>query len=95
MQKQDEKLQRIRERVRKIRNFYQNLITFFLVNVLLLVVNLLTNPRQLWFYWVTAIWGIVLLFQGFDTFTIKNRLMGDDWEKKKIQELLEKEKDKD
>lgn len=89
---EDERYQRAKARVRKIRSFYNNVITFVLVNILLMVINLIFSPRDLWFYWVTAIWGVVLLIQGINTFTIREQFLGDAWEEKKIDEYLEKEK---
>lgn len=89
----DEKYQRAQARIRRIRSFYSNVITFVLVNILLIVINLMTNPRDLWFYWVTLIWGFILIVQALNTFTIRDRFLGEEWEKKKIKEMLDKEKD--
>lgn len=88
MTKEEEKVERIRRRVKKMRAFYTALLTYLLVNCLLLVINLLTNPSSLWFIWVAAIWGVVLLFQAINTFTLKNPFLGEEWEEKKTQELL-------
>lgn len=93
MPTEEEKYKRIQARVRRVRNFYSNLLTFFFVNILLLVINLLFNPHNLWFYWVTIIWGIVLIFEAIKIFTLKNRFLSDEWEQKKIKELMDKEKD--
>lgn len=92
---EDEKVARVRERVRKIKNFYSSVLTFVWVNILLLVINLVTNPHHLWFYWVTLIWGIVLAIQAFNLFTIRDRFLGTEWEEKKTRELLDKENKKD
>lgn len=88
---EDDKVKRARERVRRIKGFYSNVITFFLVNILLLVVNLVTNPYNLWFYWVTLIWGVVLIIQAINIFTIRDRFLGEEWEERKTRELLDKE----
>jgi|ERR1700733_4802754 len=90
--KDDEKYKRAQARVGKIRSFYSSLITFVWVNILLLVINLVTSPFSLWFYWVTIIWGVVLIFQALKTFTIRDRFLGEEWEKKKTRELLDKDK---
>ena len=88
---EDDKLKRARERVRRIKGFYSNVITFVLVNILLLVINLVTNPHNLWFYWVTLIWGVVLIIQAINIFTIRDRFLGEEWEERKTRELLDKE----
>lgn len=95
MDKDDAREQNARIRVRKIRQFYNNLITFFLVNILLVVINLLVSPHDLWFYWVTAIWGIVLIVQAINTFTIRDQFLGNEWEEKKVKEMLEKDQSKE
>lgn len=87
-----EKYKQAQARVRRIKGFYSNLITFALVNILLLAINLFLNPHHLWFYWVTIIWGIVLVIQAFNTFTIRDHFLGEAWEEKKIRELMEKDK---
>lgn len=91
----NEKEQRARKRARKLRNFYSNVLTFIFVNILLLIINLIANPDHLWFYWVTFIWGAALLAQGFNTFTIKDRFLSEQWEEKKVQKLMEKDKDEE
>lgn len=91
---EEERYKRAQVRVRAIRNFYSNVVTFVWVNILLLIINLVFSPRSLWFYWVTIIWGIVLLVQAFRLFTIKDRLLGEEWEKRKIKEMMDKEKNR-
>lgn len=91
---EEEKYKRAQARVRRVRHFYSNLITFILVNLLLLVINLISTPSSLWFYWVTLIWGIAIIFQAFNTFTIRDRFLGKEWEEQKIKELMGKNKKK-
>lgn len=89
---EDEKYKTIKARVGRMREFYSSLVSYFIVNIVLIVINLLTSPHNLWFYWVTVIWGIVLLIRWINLSTIKDRYFGDDWEKKKIEELMRKDK---
>lgn len=95
MDKDEVREQNARIRVRKIRQFYNNLITFILVNVLLVVINLFISPHDLWFYWVTIIWGVVLFVQALNTFTIRDQFLGNEWEDKKVKEMLEKDRTKE
>ncbi len=90
----EEKKNKAVGRIRKLRNFYSNVITFVFVNVLLLIINLIASPQNLWFYWVTLIWGIILLVQAFNIFTIRDQFLGDEWERKKIKEIMDKDKRK-
>ena len=91
----DEKYEKAKKRVAKLRSFYSNLITFILVNVLLLVINLVADPHALWFYWVTLIWGVILIIQAFNTFTIRDGFLGEEWEKKQLKKMMSDEEDED
>jgi len=53
----DESYERAKKRVKKIKGFYSNLITYLVVNLILLIINLVTSPDKLWFYWVAIFWG--------------------------------------
>ncbi|PKL60073.1 MAG: histidine kinase [Methanomicrobiales archaeon HGW-Methanomicrobiales-4] len=76
-------------KVQKLKAFYSNLGAFLIVNLMLIVINLFTSPNILWFYWVTIIWGIFLVWNGFNVFT-GEKIMGKDWEEQKIQKYMEK-----
>ncbi|MBT4277889.1 Pr2TM family membrane protein [Candidatus Falkowbacteria bacterium] len=41
--------------------FYVHLVVYVLVNILLIVVNLITTPENLWFYWPILGWGIGII----------------------------------
>ncbi|KLT68296.1 histidine kinase [Flavobacterium sp. ABG] len=80
-----------KKKVEKIKGFYGNLASFIGVNIVLLVINLLTSPEYLWFYWPLMWWGLGVLFHGLKVFDVLP-VLGKDWEEKKIKELMEKEK---
>ena len=44
--------------------FLIHLAAYLSVNFLLLVINLLTTPNELWFYWPLLGWGIGILAHG-------------------------------
>ncbi|MBS0624277.1 MAG: 2TM domain-containing protein [Verrucomicrobia bacterium] len=92
MDENDPRYKKARARVARLRGFYTNLISYVSINILLLIINLLTSPRSLWFYWVAAIWGIVLVIQGLSLFTIKDSFLGEEWEKRKIRDILNRDK---
>ncbi|MCP5469859.1 MAG: 2TM domain-containing protein [Chlamydiales bacterium] len=91
----DERYKKAKKRVAKLRSFYSNLITFILVNVLLIIINLIADPHSLWFYWVTLIWGIILIVQAFNTFTIRDSFLGEEWERKKVEKMLKDDDEED
>lgn len=88
----DEKYEKAKRRVEELKKFYGNLITYIVVNIVLIIINLVTSPGNLWFYWVTFFWGIAIVLQASRVFVLKGRFFGDTWEQKKIKELMEKEK---
>ena len=49
--------------------FYRHLIVYLAVNALLFIINIITAPRALWFYWPLIGWGIGLFLHGVGVFT--------------------------
>ncbi len=64
----DETYQNARKRVEAKIGFYVHLTVYIGVNILLIIINLLTSPRYLWFIWPLIGWGIGVLFHGMGTF---------------------------
>lgn len=82
----DKAYERAQKRVKEIKSFYGNLISYCIVIPFLIIVNLMTSPHDIWFYWPMLGWGIGLAAHGMSTFAI-----GKSWEEKKIREILEKQ----
>ena len=76
-----------KERVERLRSFYADLFSYIVINAFLIVVNLLTSPGTLWFYWVSIGWGIGLVFHAYSTFG-RDRVLGREWEERKIKEYM-------
>lgn len=74
------------KRVKELKGFYGNLISYCIIIPFLVILNLMTSPRELWFYWPMLGWGIGLLAHGMNVFAI-----GKNWEEKKIQEIMNKD----
>lgn len=53
-----------RKRAQLKLSFFGHLAIYLVVNVILLVVNLLTSPGALWFYWPMLGWGIGVAAHG-------------------------------
>ncbi|EAQ65527.1 hypothetical protein MED121_22687 [Marinomonas sp. MED121] len=79
--------------VKRIKAFNKNLISYAGVILLLLVINLLTNPGYFWVVWPALGWGIALLIQGLSAHEVIN-IFGSDWEKRQIEKRLEKNQDR-
>ena len=80
-----------RKRVRQLKGFYVHLTVYVFVNALLLVINLVTSPGALWFYWPLLGWGIGIVAHAASVFGT-GRFLGKEWEERKIKELMEKQK---
>ena len=87
---EEERYFKARKRVEEIKGFYGNLIAYIVVNIGLMVINLLTSPGYLWFFWPMLGWGIGVLFHGMKVFNYMP-FFGKDWEEKKIKEFMDKE----
>jgi len=87
----EEKYEAAKKRVEELKKFYGNLITYAVINVILIIINLVTSPGSLWFYWVTIFWGIGILLHASKVFVLKSKFLGKEWEEKKIKEIMEKE----
>lgn len=53
-----------RKRAQLKLSFFGHLAIYLVVNVILLIVNLLTSPGALWFYWPMLGWGIGVAAHG-------------------------------
>jgi hypothetical protein len=81
--------QEIKRRVQQISGFYQHLIAYVLVNAGLAVINLLSDPSEIWFIYPLLGWGIGVAAHGLNVFLAGGWTKA--WEEKKIRKLLEKE----
>jgi hypothetical protein len=46
----DEKYEKAKKRVEELKKFYGNLVTYVVINIVLIIINLVTSPGKLWFY---------------------------------------------
>lgn len=80
---------RAKKRVEQLKGFYGNLISYCCVIPVLIFVNLTYSPQFQWFWFSAAGWGFGLTMHAFQTFGY-----GANWEERKIQEILNKEDNK-
>ncbi len=85
------KYEEAKTRVKELKEFYSHLLTYAGVNILLIIINLVTSPENLWFFWVSIFWGISIVFHGLKIFIFKGKFLGKQWEEQKIKEIMEKE----
>ncbi|MDN3676814.1 2TM domain-containing protein [Flavobacterium paronense] len=75
-----------KERVEKLKGFYGNLISYCCVIPVLIFINMQSGGFQ-WFWFPMFGWGMGVTFHAIETFGY-----GKSWEEKKIQEILNKDK---
>ena len=90
--KNEERYFKAKKEVDKIKGFYGNLVSYIVVNIGLLILNLVTSPDHLWFFWPLLGWGVGVFFHGMKVFNYMP-FLGKDWEEQKIKEFMEKEKE--
>lgn len=83
--KQDEQL--ALAKVRKLRGFYIHLAQYVVVIAVLAVINLVTHPSRLWFFWPALGWGIGVLAHAAATFEFIP-FFGAEWERKQVEKQL-------
>ncbi|WP_374334596.1 2TM domain-containing protein [Leeia sp.] len=74
-------------RVRKLKRFYIHLIQYLVVISALCLINLLSSPRHLWFYWPALGWGIGILVHASSVFDWIP-FLGAEWERKQVEKRL-------
>lgn len=87
IQSQDKAYDRAKKRVKEIKGFYGNLISYCTVIPFLIFVNLYTQNNYYWFWWPLLGWGVGVASHAFQVFGI-----GTSWQEKKIQEIMDKQK---
>lgn len=79
------------KRVKELKEFYEHLTVYVLVNPIVIVVNLMTSPGYLWFIWCLMGWGMAIILHGLKVYSFPP-FFNKKWKERKIKEILEKEK---
>ncbi|MBN2734231.1 MAG: 2TM domain-containing protein [Methanomicrobiaceae archaeon] len=87
----DDSYKRAEKKVAELKGFYSHLTAYIIVNIILTLINLIISPQAIWFYWITIFWGIGIFMHAWNVFG-HNSLFGKEWEDKKIQKYMDKEK---
>lgn len=84
------------KRIKKIKGFYIHLLVYVVINIMIIVVNiqnLETGESYFQFknFFTAFFWGIGIVSHALSVFG-PDLFLGNDWEEKKIKELMDKEK---
>ncbi len=88
--------QEARKRIKKIKGFYTHLAVYIVINIMIIIINFQNlDAGESYFqkenFFTAFFWGIGLAAHGLSTF-LPNWFLGNNWEQRKIEELMEKEK---
>ena len=86
---EQQRCERALAEVRALRGFWIHLIIYVSVNLGLLVIDWVTDPPGLtWFYFPLVGWGIALLIHAGIVFGA-GQVLGAEWEQRKVRELMD------
>ncbi|UCE93141.1 MAG: 2TM domain-containing protein [Flavobacteriaceae bacterium] len=85
--KLNEEYLRASARLDELKGFYSNIVAYVLVIPFLIFVNYMTYWDFKWFWFPMIGWGIGVAIHAVVTFVI-----GKDWERRKIKELMDNDK---
>ena len=68
-----EAYQRAKKRVEAKVGFYIHLSVYIAVSILLIIINISSSNKNLWFQWPLIGWGIGVLFHGLGAFVFSGK----------------------
>lgn len=86
---ENESYEKAKKRVKELKGFYGNLISYCTIIPFLIIINLIVSPKNLWFYFPMLGWGIGVASHAFQVFGV-----GESWKEKKIREIMDKQKNR-
>ncbi|XLS27999.1 2TM domain-containing protein [Flavobacteriaceae bacterium M23B6Z8] len=90
------KLEAAKKRVEKLKGFYQHLMSYLLVNTILIIIigsSIVRSGGSFWNFGTFSVaffWGIGLFFHALAVFGLPI-FFSKDWEERKIKEFMEKD----
>lgn len=101
---QEDSFRKAKKRVKAIKGFYIHLIVYFFTNICIsgIIIFGLTESgyrfkdtfSNFGVYSTWIFWGIGMFFHWLGVFGFKSLGFGNDWEEKKIKELMDKEEER-
>lgn len=88
----NERLDRVKRKVKAIKGFYIHALVYVLVNLFIIFSNGFVEKNgfgNMDNYYTAIFWGFGLLAHGLSVFG-SQMILGEDWEERKIKEILNK-----
>ena len=93
--KMEDNYLRARKHVDQLKEFYYSLISYFIVIPALFFIWYKFTPFSIqWFWFPLIFWGLGLIFDAYKLF-VNDGVLGGNWEKRKIEEYMREEEEKD
>ncbi|WP_055442416.1 2TM domain-containing protein [Lacinutrix himadriensis] len=91
----NERIERARKQVKRIKGFYTHLLIYVVVNLIFVFINIQNlDPGESYFqlrnFITFGTWGIAIIIHALSVF-LPNFVFGSDWEERKIKKFMEKE----
>ena len=77
-----------KEKVEKLRDFYEHLVVFIIVNFFIYLKDIMDSSKDFELHNISIIWGIIVCLQAVEIFF--EIFFGDAWEQSKINKLMNK-----
>ena len=104
METEDFKFMKAKNKVEKLKRFYVHLTVYIVINSVITVVKIMNNINngetfiEAFFDFATIItwltWGIAIALHAFSIYGMP-LILGEDWEERKIEKLMNEELNKD
>ena len=85
-----ENYQKAKKQVAEIKGFYSHLLSYVLIMLVLIGINIRYSPEHIWFFWPLLGWGLGLFFHAVKVFNCFP-FLSKSWEEKKIQQYMDEE----
>ena len=89
---EEQRYLKAKKRVKDIQGFYIHLVIEVISLITIVTVNLVFSPGYHWFWFAAPAIVFVIILHWFLVFGSTKFGLGKDWEAKKIQELMEEDK---
>ncbi len=88
-QMSDDEIRKLAQRrVAAKRGFFSHLITYIIINAMLVVIWAINGGGYMWFLWVVGGWGVAIIFHFLGVFVFSKE--GSDWEQNEIRKEIDR-----
>jgi hypothetical protein len=90
---QHELLENAQRRITQKKNLFVHFVIFLIGSVFLTLINKILKFGEAydWFIWAITAWAFLFVIHAFNVF-VTSKFMGNDWERKQREKLVEKQK---